>query len=467
MTTPFLDLLPEPPRLNFLAPASFGSKRERTPAGYLLIRDVAIARTGPQDYRADEIPIEPGPMGYIVIERQPEDVFDPATLASFEGVPITDDHPTMMVGPENYRDHLVGVINNVRRGDGSQSHLMLADALIYCANAIDKIEQGKRQVSCGYEADYVRLEAGRGKQINITGNHLAIVDRGRCGPVCAFGDSHSEPPMKNTATATAIPGRVPSVRARGLDRKARAFDRAFRAFRDDDVDAFVEEMTEAVTQAVEQAVEETVAENVVEAPAAQTDEDAPDANATVEALTARLQALEAKVEELCAQRKDEPAAEEAKTEDADPAEGETGEEDPTVVAAPEPEMVNDAAFRDTAARAEILSPGLRMPTTDGLRDAAARGGAILAHKRRALTNYFAAHADMASSLLGTKTVPDFAKMAPASVHLAFVGASNAVRTANNSRVTNRILVGDSKPEGRMTAAERNRLNREFWASKGA
>lgn len=45
-------------------------------------------------------------------------------------------------------------------------------------------------VSCGYDAQYKQLAPGKGKQYQITGNHLAVgIDRGRAGGRCAIGDS--------------------------------------------------------------------------------------------------------------------------------------------------------------------------------------------------------------------------------------------------------------------------------------
>lgn len=458
----FIDLSSEPPRLAFAEPVSLTSKRERTPQGFLLIRDVAIARTGPQDYRADEVPVEPGPMGYVVVEREPEDVFDPATLASFEGVPITNDHPTVLVSPENFREHIVGHIHNIRRGEGRQAHLMLADALIYCAGTIADIESGKRQVSAGYEANYVRLEAGRGKQTNITGNHLAIVDRGRCGPVCAFGDKEFEP---MTTTAPVTPSRVPAVRSKVMDRKARCFDRAFKAFRDNDPDAFVEEMQEAIEQAVEEATEG--AADPMDAVKAAVAEAIAPIMETMDGLRGRMDAFDAKFkDEDKKDDEDEDDKDKKKTDDADGDDEDEDKKKKTDDALP-PELVTDAALRDTAARAEILSPGLRMATADSLPDEAARGSAIIAHKRAALTAYYRDHADMAPVLLGMKTAPDFDLMAPAAVHLAFMGASEVAKAQNNSRVTKRILVADAQPEGRMSIADRNKANREFWAKHSA
>ena len=55
---------------------------------------------------------------------------------------------------------------------------------------IDAIEAGLTDVSCGYDALYKQLAPGKGKQYQITGNHLAVgTDRGRAGSRCAIGDS--------------------------------------------------------------------------------------------------------------------------------------------------------------------------------------------------------------------------------------------------------------------------------------
>ncbi|MGB1276011.1 MAG: DUF2213 domain-containing protein, partial [Nannocystaceae bacterium] len=60
---------------------------------------------------------------------------------------------------------------------------------------IEAIESGKRQVSNGYMADYDMTpgvtpdgQEYDAVQRNIRGNHIAIVDRARCGPVCAVAD---------------------------------------------------------------------------------------------------------------------------------------------------------------------------------------------------------------------------------------------------------------------------------------
>ena len=72
-----------------------------TVEGFLVCRNVPIARTGPQEYLAHELQLDGDPDRVIVVNRHPEDVFEDATLASFEGKPVTDGHPPENVGPEN------------------------------------------------------------------------------------------------------------------------------------------------------------------------------------------------------------------------------------------------------------------------------------------------------------------------------------------------------------------------------
>lgn len=119
-----------------------GETRYQLADGSLLCRDVPIGRTGKQLYGADDLPkLKPDKFGEIVVTRSPEQVFHPATLASFEGMSITILHPedengnVRLVNPENWKELAVGHLQNVRRGTGEQSDLMLADLIVKDENA--------------------------------------------------------------------------------------------------------------------------------------------------------------------------------------------------------------------------------------------------------------------------------------------------------------------------------------------
>ncbi len=179
--------------MTIFAPLPLGVHQAETPEGFLLIRAVPIARLGVMFYEPSEIGLSSDTEGQIAVERHPEEVFAPDTLASFEGKPVTLDHPPALVTPENWRDLAVGTVRNVRRGSGTSEDdspdLLLADLLLTDARAIQRVREGLREVSCGYEADYRPLGPGRAEQVNIIGNHVALVGRGRCGPRCAIADA--------------------------------------------------------------------------------------------------------------------------------------------------------------------------------------------------------------------------------------------------------------------------------------
>ena len=159
-----------------------------TPEGFLICHDVPIARTGPQDYLARELMLDGDPERVVTVQRYPEDVFEEATLASFEGKPICDGHPPENVGPENYAAYTKGHVQNVRRsGD-----YIVADLYINDANLAEEVRNNvKREVSCGYLCNYVPDGAGY-RQSNIRGNHVAVVPKGRAGSTVAIQDTAPE-----------------------------------------------------------------------------------------------------------------------------------------------------------------------------------------------------------------------------------------------------------------------------------
>lgn len=159
-----------------------GENRTKTPEGFLICHNTPIARVGWQDYLPHELGLEGE--DFVKVLRAEEDVFEPAAMASFEGKPVTDDHPRESedVLPENIGRYLRGVATNVRRGCGEEMDLLLADLIIYDPILIAEIESGKRETSCGYNYKLAPLESGGYAQKMIRGNHVAIVRNGRAGP---------------------------------------------------------------------------------------------------------------------------------------------------------------------------------------------------------------------------------------------------------------------------------------------
>ncbi len=163
----------------------------REPEGYLLCLNVPVARTGVQEYLPEELNLPQAPPGgaggLVRVYRPEEEVFSPETIASFEGMPVTNDHPAGGVDAENIRRLQRGHAHNVRRGAGAESDLLLADLILTDPCLIDAVLAGKREISCGYTYDLCE-ENGRYIQRKIRGNHIAVVDAGRAGSRVSIRD---------------------------------------------------------------------------------------------------------------------------------------------------------------------------------------------------------------------------------------------------------------------------------------
>lgn len=172
--------------------------------------------------------------------RPPEEVFRADALESFESVPVTDDHPPELVTPANRALYQRGLVSEGVRRDGD---LVVGSMVVFDAETIDKMEQGKVALSCGYEVELDETPGthpvhGRydAVQRNIRGNHLALVDVARAGPearvrmdagvqVTEFANRSAQAkvnPMKTTAELQAA---LDAALAEVGNQKARA-DRA-------------------------------------------------------------------------------------------------------------------------------------------------------------------------------------------------------------------------------------------------
>jgi hypothetical protein len=183
-----------------------GKNMSLLPNGFLLCRNVPLARTGWMMYGPRETPIKVGTGTNVAyVERTEKTLFDESCLGSFVGAPVVDEHPDDDVTPQNAQRLSKGTVIAARRGTGEDADVVLGDLLITDANLIASInpghpELGKREVSAGYDADYKQTGDGLGMQTNIIVNHVALVERGRCGPRCAIGDREYQPPRKGNPT---------------------------------------------------------------------------------------------------------------------------------------------------------------------------------------------------------------------------------------------------------------------------
>lgn len=214
-----------------------------TPEGFLLCENVPIARIGKQDYLANELPIQSNdPHRVVTVYRDEKDIFSPLAMASFEGKPVTNEHPTEILTPTNIRGLNKGSAQNIRRhGD-----YLVADLMVYDADLIRLIKDGKREVSCGYNANYEEYN-GKLYQTNIEGNHIAVVDSGRAGEKVAIKDTIPQAPKPRPKRRANMSKKV---RGKGI---AGALANLFPHFNQD---AEPHEIAEIVEELVEAAKEE-------------------------------------------------------------------------------------------------------------------------------------------------------------------------------------------------------------------
>lgn len=168
----------------------------KTQDGYFVARCRA-ARAGIYDYLGKEIDPEGQTFAadqVVKVYRSEDEVFAQDSVASFLMKPVTNDHPSAPVTADNWRDHAKGVIGKaLRDGDFLAFDIVLMDQA-----TIADVEAGKRELSNGYSSliDFSpgQLEDGSAYdavQRQIRGNHVAVVERGRAGPLCKIGDAAS------------------------------------------------------------------------------------------------------------------------------------------------------------------------------------------------------------------------------------------------------------------------------------
>jgi len=412
-------------KLRFYATEQLGPKQSVTPEGFLICHDVPIARTGTQLYLADEVPLEANGAGQVEVARTPEEVFRPETLASFEGKPVTLDHPDDWVTPENWKQLAVGLTQNVRRGDGLEQDLVIADLLITDAEAIEKVRRGLRQVSCGYDADYVQSEPGKGEQRNIIGNHVALVPRGRAGPRCAIQDK--EPKMSKRSWK----------------------DRIWAAFGSRDAEG------------LEEALKEKTGDEENDPDADKGDKAKTGDRAVLDSILKAVNGLSKRVGDM------EAALEEKNTDDEDPEkkDDKDGKTDDTLLNA-EPAGKADTgttytgdAFREVIARAEVLAPGFSIPTTDAARTA----DAVAKLQRRVLADAITTDTgkQVLQPLLAGRALD---KLTGDALDALFTGAAELMKRHNNATGVRSGIT--TKDFGRAnTPAAINKAAQEFWANR--
>lgn len=467
-----------------------------TPEGFLLCQDVAIARVGEMVYGPHETPIDVGSDGRAYITRDSTALFSPSTIASYQGKPVVNEHPDVDVTPENWKQFAVGLVLNPRAGVGDDADVMLGDLLIMEAQAIRDVKANKREVSAGYEADYEPTGKGRGRQTNIIGNHVALVERGRCGPRCAIND-HQPNSLKEHTMATKNRRTV----------SAAVKDAVRRAFKDAENEALEQLGNSGIPDGDEPGEEpdgdETGGHTHIHihsggeagappapagAPAAP---DAPADGAPADPMEARIAALESQMGQILAILQggddggqpagDEPPA--AAPTEGDPTQDEGLEDLPDGAGDDGGAMTKDAArksttdsaaletsFRQLLSDAEVIYPGFRLPTFDHKLPRQKTVDSMCALRRQVLHSaYLTADGKNLIDSVAGQTDINFGKQDCAQTAVLFRAAAGAKKMLNNRSSVgdaHRVPVTQQKAGAVSSIADINARNKAFWASQG-
>lgn len=425
-----------------------------TPEGFLICIGVPITRTGELVYGEGETPLETDDDGQIVIDRTEGDVFDPHTMASFEGKPVTINHPDDFVNPNNWADLARGTLQNIRRGQGDEKNCLLADVLITDAMAIGLVKNGLREVSCGYEAEYVQTGKGKGRQTKIVGNHLALVEKGRAGPSCAIMDHEG----KETTTMSKLAELIKKLSRvadeempekkdekkedKSKDEKEPEKKEDKKEEKSEDASAY-DELVQVCNALIEKINGMKEKKSGDEKEPEKKDEKKADDEEVAPSLEDRLKSLETAVAKMLESESSEEMGDEKEDESKDEESEEESEDD---------DFEESNMVGDSLSRAEILAPGIKQSKDI---------------KVKALKAAYATKEgkEVIDSLTANKPTFDSADK----VNLLFIAASEVLKEKRSQSLSKTKQakdgdIGDSKVEI-MTPEKLNEKHAAHWANR--
>lgn len=192
-----------------------GGTAEITPEGYL-VADALVARANNiQEYRAGELGLTDRAATDVVRVFRPEaEVFAADSLKTAGHLPITLDHPSVMVDAGNWKEYARGEGGDqvLRDGEFMRIPLRVTDA-----GGVTAVRTTHKEFSLGYSGN-LKIEAGvfDGQPYDavitdIRYNHLAACRTARGGPELRIVDSRPEPrqpegtPMPHIVMVDSLP----------------------------------------------------------------------------------------------------------------------------------------------------------------------------------------------------------------------------------------------------------------------
>jgi len=164
--------------------------------GFITISRNPISRVGVFPYLGANLPGAADPNKVYNVYRPAETLQDPACIASFQQVPLIDDH-TMIGSTE------MGFTPAEKKGihgiTGSrvdfENNILYSDLKIFSESLADKIDDNKIGLSLGYLCEYEYAPGVFNGQFydfvqrSMRGNHIALVDEPRCNVYVLDGKS--------------------------------------------------------------------------------------------------------------------------------------------------------------------------------------------------------------------------------------------------------------------------------------
>ena len=142
--------------------------------GLVHYKDIVIARTGTQDYLGYEIGLNSNEI--VKVYRTDEEV--KKSINTIDGKPITINHTDDYFSTDSEYE-AIGTAYNTRFKDGK----VIAD-LIFYKNPPKELGE----ISLGYSTSIIEKD-GKYYQSDITVNHIALVNKARCGSLCSLKDN--------------------------------------------------------------------------------------------------------------------------------------------------------------------------------------------------------------------------------------------------------------------------------------
>lgn len=412
-----------------------------TDQGYLVSRGVKLARTGPMEYLSSELGQAAGKVVDVYVDA--DQLFNDATMQSFEGMPITINHPDEMeVNAKNWEELTKGHITNIRPSD--DGNFLLGDALINSIKAIDTVQGGLIEVSLGYDADIEEIN-GKLTKVNIRGNHLAIVDEGRCGGDCKLNLNDGKPKKMTKRTMLqklfGVKAKNPKAKKFG-DAKAKITAQKKKLVDSKaDFDAKLKDVEAVVVREDASAEEKAVAVQELQAEAATLMEEAT-------AVIDEAQMATEQAEELASQIEEEVPAE-ATVTDADVAE----------VAKEADAMIADLEAQVQEKDAKIAELEAEIAALKEAEDKASTIGDAKAVFTKAVFKDSMSSKEMKATAVastGAYSFADAMKLGDCALNSAYAAAKTALSTVKKPQIGAKFIANDAKTVSKGPAALRRK-----------